>query len=475
MMENIQALLTTIDEFDKSGFHDDKLMDKALSQYEQLLPIEKKQVLNDMYTVFRGKFDSYGNANQYIDACLWIDKVYNNASFKNDSKDNQMHFMIDSSKVLLMNYLELKHDEYLIRAKSFIENINHIPNQMFDRFTEVQEMLNAINLKKLTTITTFNVPITMKECDDEQLSITLPNYTVNIIYKSVRKDENNGSVQGYVQRLADKDSLLLETRWTVEIDEYLSFSQNSKIAENTSELNEVVCQAINKVIEAYQIRTGEYWIRNIYPNMIAQQSIKYFAGKNVFYNIPLYDGSTYEMSFKPMKIHFGDIFKKPIPLYKKLLMDANNHLFSEELREAVLFLNASFENYTYSTVCPLIVELSNGQFEDKFYYKTMPYNQFYLKAYISETDYKNAIENKDIKPTGLSMYRIYKIFRDISPNFHNQISATKLNRLISKIRKYRNDYSHGSDGGTIVTRNQVKTQIDALENLMQMIDTVKDN
>lgn len=101
----------------------------------------------------------------------------------------------------------------------------------------------------------------------------------------------------------------------------------------------------------------------------------------------------------------------------------------------------------------------------------MPYENYFLKDYISEEQYNNAIKNGKIHPEVMSTYKIIKYLYKYDKNIKRKYSKTKCIRLIGKIRKNRNDLIHGNRNISL-TYQEVLEQINSFEKFMSLFMNV---
>ncbi|POB79723.1 hypothetical protein CRN30_14780, partial [Vibrio vulnificus] len=84
--------------------------------------------------------------------------------------------------------------------------------------------------------------------------------------------------------------------------------------------------------------------------------------------------------------------------------------------------------------------------------------------------YEDAISKEIIKPRGMSQYAIYKLLYEYDSSLQQQISKSRLNKLISSIRKNRNELAHGTFDNTKLKYNDVSRQIKSFTDLISIIN-----
>lgn len=477
MYTNTKEVIDQIARYNASGFKDNNLVDQILSNYSNFDSDNKKEVEQYMYVVYRGKFDSLFLTNNYVESIYWMNKVIDHERFKKELPDNLDHFLIKAVNSLLIVYLEKKDRNLLASAEKYFKEINEEypkDDSLKNIYMKNTNIFHAIRCNNIFTETNFTVPISIKSIQGK-IHISLPEDELeadvtcislaaqNTIYKS----------NANIIRSRDYDATYNVSNWTITMNRYLSCEEPSPVNNDSSEMQEMACKIVNKIIDKYREKTNEYWVRSIYPTMIQGHSIKYSAGELVFRDIPFYDRGEMIISSEKFEVSLnkqnGMLIEDP-PLYKKLFMDAQTYLLNQNLSSSILLLNMSFESFTYTVVCKKIIKLSQGTYSDDFYLKEQPYKDYFLNSYLTKDQYEDAIREGIIKPNGMSQYAIYKLLHNYDSSVSNKISKTSLNKLISSIRKNRNEISHGNFDTTKLKYNDVSRQIQSFTELVSIIN-----
>ncbi|MDQ7936064.1 hypothetical protein RA086_00175 [Lactiplantibacillus sp. WILCCON 0030] len=478
--ESLDVIQLNIQRFIDSKFTDQKVLEVVLQQYGNLTEVQQGMIEPKMYVIYRGKYDYLFTGGQYNDSCVWMNKTIQHTRFERELSNNKVHFYIEAVKILLMLFLENGDETKLKRARKyfqFITDLNEYPetSALKDIYREDIEILKAVkDGQGLWTETKFTVPIAIKSISNVvHVELEKENIIAEVTCESGMVNNTPIQTNGVLIRNQDRESQVGNSTWNIKINRYLSCEKVSPIDKTASVMQEKVCKIVNLVIDRYRLKTNEYWVKKIYPSMVDGHSINYGADDVIFRKILMYDRGEYILSTDSTSVEIGDISEeKPIELYKKMFLGAQTYLLTEDLRECVLLLNIAFENFTYSVVCPQIVSLSEGKYEANFYFGLKPYQDFFLRDYLTEEQYKTAVQRKDIKPSGTSMYAIYKILWTESKTFSGNISKTEMNKLISTIRHNRNEFIHGSlSDRKRISVNNVRGQLDAFDKLMSLISS----
>lgn len=471
-------LFEKIQMYKESRFKNTDLIDKIIKNYNDLDKNQKMEIESEMYVVYRGKFDSLFLSNQYVEAIPWIDKVVNHKRFTRELLDNKNHFFVEAVKDLLIVYLENKDTKLLNQAKHYFELIEklYLKESLNEIYEQDVKIFEALDNNGFFTETSFSVPISIKTIKESvHISLEQSNIEAEVSCISLPLKNENTQVHGSIVREQDRDSTINVSNWTVKINKYLSCEQSSSTDESFSIMQEVVCQIVNQVIDRYREKTNEYWIKKIYPTMIQGHSIKYKAEKLTFREIPFYDRRTFIFSSEQPQVSLknedGAFIQDP-PLYKKLFLDAQTYLLTQNLSTSILLLNMAFENFTYTVVCPMIIEQSQGNYEEEFYLSPVSYDDYFLHDYLTKDQYQEAVSKGVIKPRGMSQYTIYKILYKESEVFQQQTTKSKLNKLISSVRKNRNEIVHGNFDVKTLKYNETKRQLVAFKQLVSFIQAI---
>lgn len=477
MYTNTKEVIDQIGRYNASRFEDNNLIDQILSNYSDFDSDNKKEVEQYMYVVYRGKFDSLFLSNDYVESIYWMNKVINHERFKKELPDNLDHFLIKAVNSLLIVYLEKKDTNLLASAEKYFKKINEEypkDDSLKNIYIKNISIFHAIRCNNIFTETSFTVPISIKSIQGK-IHISLPEdeLEADVTCMSLAAQNTIYKSNANIMRSRDYDATYNVSNWTITMNRYLSCEEPSPVNNDSSEMQEMACKIVNKIIDKYREKTNEYWVRSIYPTMIQGHSIKYIAGELVFRDIPFYDRGEMIISSEKLEVSLnkqsGMLIEDP-PLYKKLFMDAQTYLLNHNLSSSILLLNMSFESFTYTVVCKKIIKLSQGTYSDNFYLKQQPYKDYFLNSYLTEDQYEDAIREGIIKPNGMSQYAIYKLLHDYDSSVSNNISKTRLNKLISSIRKNRNEISHGNFDTTKLKYNDVYRQIQSFTELVSIIN-----
>ncbi|MDN5439522.1 MAG: hypothetical protein L0F98_11295, partial [Lactococcus lactis] len=130
-------------------------------------------------------------------------------------------------------------------------------------------------------------------------------------------------------------------------------------------------------------------------------------------------------------------------LWLELLADAKNYLLINKLREAIISLNSSFENFFYSRMKEIFYQYEDKDKIDSFFKGEVPYCKF--KEIIDEDTFSRLKKEGVFTKSVPSVYQLMKRYYLIVPE-NKRVSYTKrqMGKSINTIKKYRNDIVHGN-------------------------------
>lgn len=204
---------------------------------------------------------------------------------------------------------------------------------------------------------------------------------------------------------------------------------------------------MNFFIERYRVSSKKYWLENIFHKMISKYECKVIAGTLEFNKVNM-------LNSKLTKIQFG-VFESPkenleeleenlkkdsLELWELLLLDSKDYLFKRSYRESIYAINGAFENYLMIKA-KKILSKAWSQENAIEYLKGIPIYKYHkMKDYMDEKTFNRAVKENAINPYVPPVNQILKECNIIQPF---TIPRKELKRLVSKIRKYRNEVMHG--------------------------------
>ncbi|PGW74486.1 hypothetical protein SAMN04487918_1011877 [Bacillus sp. bc15] len=471
----MQSLLTKVQLFCNSKFQDFNLVEEVLTQYQELKGRERAEIEYKMYVIYRGKFDNLFRTSQYSEAIYWFEKTKNHNRYSKELEDNKRNILISGAKTYFVEFLNSKNSKFLGNGKKLLKELELLAVDTIvndETFKEALALQEAIEKNTIKTKVMLELPLAMKEATIIPITVQTSDFVANLNYVTNNPDAPNS---GNVTKHYDKEGQMSSTIWSIEFNEYINYHKLVEVNADyqISILDEAICLTINTVINNYRAVSQEYWIKNIYPFMIRNKAIEYIAEGIPFINIPLLDNGAYTFSSEKSQVEIPKYMDAgALALYDLLLLDSQSYLLSGDFRESILSLNSAFENYIYTVVCPLIVEKSVGELDEKFYRRVPNYNDFDFKYYMTEENYQSALNEGLIREVSMSTFQIIKKLYDYCELLPTLISRSKMNRLINNIRKNRNDFIHGNKVLISTSYKEVSGQIEEYKKFKGIISNL---
>lgn len=330
---------------------DKNLVSDIISIYFSLDNEDRNKYMEEIYIVFRERLSEMFMENNYKEMIKYFELLSNCSRYNLESPDNKSQILDIGTFGYQLATLETKRN-YVKQAHDLVEELkiipaNQISNQtLHNKVVAIDKALNNNNNTKFKTVVEFSLPLSLKKNSAGKLIVNFDNERAVVEYKAI---SNNA----YKEK--DMDGQSTTTVWRIIFNSYVSNEIEDK--DIPSLLDEKLTIILNKIIQHYRIVTGDEWVRKIYPNMITQKKIIYYVGKVEIRNILLIDNSTYTLTQTPLTVNLGNLVRNDYKLYERLLTNAKSFLYSYSLRESILALNSSFENYIYEVVCPHIVKM----------------------------------------------------------------------------------------------------------------------
>lgn len=238
----------------------------------------------------------------------------------------------------------------------------------------------------------------------------------------------------------------------------------------------------NNFIDHLRSASGRYEIDKLCPGDIEAVTISTWGGKFLLMNIPLRGGGPFKIATEPIKEpEWLSTFEEQLKndeapdLIKVLILDAKKFVLQEQLRLAVININAALEmfvnNHVYTRGQPSanideiekfmdgesIYEICRNQLLRESNKENQIYQEIADKLPLLEVDSKSKK-----KP---SVYQIVNFMHNL---VSFGISRAKLDQVINNIRVYRNEVAHGIVKDSDIDPNKVGNAVNELEAFMRM-------
>lgn len=209
-------------------------------------------------------------------------------------------------------------------------------------------------------------------------------------------------------------------------------------------------KVMNFFIERYKLTTNNYWLENIFHKMISDYKCTVTAGNFKIHSVMTLKSQLMKLTFGESEIPWlspeelgklrDNLEKDRLGLWNSLLLDAKDYLLRRNYREAIYAINGAFENFLMLKAREILSKDWGNENAEEYLDGIPNYNYHNLSGYMNEESFNKAIEDKKIgkviPPTGQILKEVYNVHK-------LPISRTKLDKLVKKIRKNRNEVMHG--------------------------------
>lgn len=238
----------------------------------------------------------------------------------------------------------------------------------------------------------------------------------------------------------------------------------------------VAARITNDFVDHVRAASGRYEFERISAADIEAVSVSVWVGGWLVFRLPLTGGGPYRISVgngKPAewteKLRTQLLGASVGPI-ERLVLDAHQYIVQDELRLAVLNINAALELFVNTHVFERLAEVVPHEEIESFMggVDILESARAYLME-MAESGDAVAADAADVIPPHPdgnaaklkpSVYRIVK-FMDRHRSFG--LTRSELNRLVNEIRVYRNEVAHGQVGDRDLDSKQVANALKQLE------------
>jgi hypothetical protein len=208
-------------------------------------------------------------------------------------------------------------------------------------------------------------------------------------------------------------------------------------------------KVMNFFIERYRVTTNNYWLENIFHKMIPNYKGMVTAGNIKIHTIRNFHSQRIKISLgnpwlsqEKLEELMNNLKKDRLDLWNSLLLDAKDYLLRRNYKEAIYAINGAFENYLMLKAQEILSEAWGNKNAMEYLDGIPDYKYHKLKNCMDEETFNKAVKKDLIAPYVPSTYQILKECNIVRPF---PISRKKLNKLVDKIRKKRNEVMHGDN------------------------------
>lgn len=445
-----------------------EIREEILKEFHKIKTKSKDKIKEIIYPVLRDEISYAHTIPDYVEVVNSFNQIKDTDRYKNEPVSNTIIMNNMLIKAFLFLYLDSnkKNNEYLNKAKNLLKYVesqdfkSELSSEQYNleinNFNLNTEFYRSVENNEIWTEFTLIVPFpigisetkTKFIIDEIPIFIETEKFQVSDLF-SLGGDS-------VIEMARDKYGILTRTKVNLKINEYFSSENMEKIyyfgeEDTRTEAQIKSLNIINRVISRFRLLNDNYWVDNVDIKMIDVNSVKIYANDTEIKNILLQMGNTYKIS---NNYEYNNKVKNETlqdlialddneVLWLELLADAKNYLLINKLREAIISLNSSFENFFYSRMKEIFYQYEDKDKIDAFFKGEVPYSKF--KEIIDEDTFSRLKKEGVFTKYVPSVYQLMKRYYLIVPE-NKRVSYTKrqMGKSINTIKKYRNDIVHGN-------------------------------
>lgn len=447
------------------------LRHEIYEQYKNVKSKDRDEVKEIIYPVLRDFISECLETRDYEGTIESFDQIKNTSRYANEANANKTIIKNLLIKAYLFWFLENNkvQEELYDKACSLLDEVSNYLENIHDFTDETQYLSEKKNYLENSAIRrsiendtfwveiSFTLPFPLG-ISREGVPLYIDETNVFIETEKIKSDSSLiENIGGVTELMFDKYGLVTRTNVKLKINKYLS-EKSRKVyffgeTEYRSDLLITALKYTNEIISRYRITNQNYWVENVDLRMINLNAIKYLAGDVVVREILVQSENTYRLSneyeynsqTENEKISELMIKDDNELLWEELLADAKTYLLVNKLREAIIALNSSFENFLYTTFKKVLTIYENPESVRDFFDGEFQYSNFRGREIIDEDTFMK-LKDRGVFPKSVpSIYQVIKRYYSVVPK-DSQIprSKKKMLKSIDKIRKHRNDIVHGN-------------------------------
>ncbi|MBP2045292.1 hypothetical protein [Methanobacterium aggregans] len=232
-------------------------------------------------------------------------------------------------------------------------------------------------------------------------------------------------------------------------------------------------KVMNFFIERYRLVSKKYWLENIFHKMITKYLCTVTAGTFEIHNINMMNNQLVQiqlgvpwLSTEKLEELNDNLKKERLDLWKTLLLDSKDYLLRRNYRESIYAINGALENFLNQKAREILRDALKDEEVEEFFAGKIKYEEHKLKKYMDKDSFEKAIASNAIPTFYPTIYQMISKCHKLVP-FPS--GKKKINRLISKINKRRNEVAHGNEIQENLEED-AKIAIESFEQLVKLFD-----
>lgn len=315
-----------------------------------------------------------------------------------------------------------------------------------DDYEKIVDLATSFLNNSVKTIVNFKLPYKIDISENENIVYDFKNITFSLKFKTISNQQQIPfmSYDGSVELNKDKYGIYSYSDLTLTFDKFFDATHCM------DKLLNLCSESFNYFLDYYKIITEHYWIDNLNLKQIQVSTVRVVSENYDIISIPFYypheirvsDNPSYINQEKLNELKSQLIREQEPPLWKILYLDSKNNIHIEKYREAVISINSAFENYLNIKSREILrCNMTEQEVEDYLQGK-VSYETYFLKEFISEEAFNEAVKEKIICSSPPNTFQIIK--KCLENENRITVSKSKIRKLVKSIRKNRNDIIHGN-------------------------------
>lgn len=447
-----------------------KLSKRKFKEYEMISYVPHRNLGRYLFTAnrFDEALEHLEIANRLYDKHNILDSINNSTNTKrmiarcmiNIGLRDSVQNYIDTAKKTLAN-LQTKEKNLTIQS-------------LIDEIRSDLILIDGIENDQIITTLDFVIPFPLKLIEGQMIDFSFEGIKCSITSSLIQSKLCPFESDGFIEMDRDKHGLSVHSEIKLSVHKYIE-PRNTVIVSNlTKEVAfkplVVAINVLNKFIDYYKVATSDYWIPKVTHKMLTNFQCEIHSNGVGVFSSPYSGNGTYRVSEKPSTLVEKDyanllrhIENEDVDLWELQIANAKDYILVKSFRESVIAINSAFENF----LAIKVPEVLNSEWQEidvqSYLNGNITYSDFYLKEFINEDDFNNALKSGIIKKSSPSTYHMIKTCCRVCKM---KESARKYNSLVNIIRNGRNEVAHGNK--IIIEEENVLKSLFALDEFISL-------
>ena len=352
----------------------------------------------------------------------------------------------------------------------FEPNVIMLQSTLKDDYNKLVDMITSYLNNSIKTRVNFILPYKINISNEDEIIYMYKDIVFTLKFKEIIDSNNNvpfKAINGILELEYDKYGVSSRSELILTFNKFFNATHNMK------GLIKFCSESFNYFLNFYRQISTLYWIDNLIVNNIYSSSNVVVKSEHyTIIDVPFYYDRSIKNSQLSRFMTKEKVYelseklktKENIPLWTILHDDAKNYMLIEKYREALLSINSAFENYLNIKSREILNKKMTPQQVEDYLLGSLVYDDYLLKDYITLDNFKIAIKKEILKPYSPNTFQIIKKCIEIG---NMNITKKRISKLVTAIRKNRNDIIHGNIVLIIDIKLQVSKSISAFQEFIK--------